>query len=162
MEKTEVKIQNAQGDQKKTRRKESCESHVLKHLKDNSKWILLAVVFDLLHYNIYPLFDEHLHLYIYDSSQSIAFLFYIYAIYRLIPKELIIMSVVTSTWLWFSVGDVFNVVYNYNAVNEVRLDNIFLVFNVIMLCYKFRGYLYLQWEIFKFNLKIDRYEGVLA
>jgi len=162
MELKEVKTQSVLVDQKKTRKKESCESHVLKHLKKQSKWILVAVVFDLLHYNIYPWFDEQLHLYVYDSTQSIAFLFYIYAIYKLIPDKLVIMHVIMSMWLWFSIGDVFNVVYNYNAVNEIRLENILLLVNTIMLCYKFRDYLYLQWAIFEVNLKIDKYEGVLA
>ena len=163
MEKTVKTVQktvNVQGDQKKIRKKESCENHVLKHLKKQSKWIIVAVVFDLIHYNLYPLFNKDLHLYIYDSSQSIAFLFYIYAIYKLIPNQLVFMQVLLTSWLWFSIGDVVNVVYNYNAVNELRLDNVFLFITVLQLSYKFRNNLYLYLEVFRFNLKVEKYETV--
>ena len=57
--KTELKNVIVQGDQRRTRKKENCESLVLNHLQKNSKWVIIAVIFDLIQYNIYPLFDEY-------------------------------------------------------------------------------------------------------
>jgi len=149
-----------QEDQKKTRKKENCENHVLRHLQKNSKWVIVAIIFDLIQYNIYPLFDEYLHLYIYDSCQSVAFLFYIYAIYRLIPEDLTTMHLILNAWLWFSVGDVINVVYDYNSIQKFNFDNLFLMFSVLQLSYKFKNNLHLNLEFLRFNLKIQRYEQV--
>jgi len=120
---------------------------LVKHLQKQSKWILIAFIFDLIHYNIYPLFNEDSQLYVYDASQSIAFLFYIYAIYKLIPEELILMHFITSAWLWFSIGDVFNVVYNTGAIQGLRLENWCLLFNILVFSYKFRYELLLRLEI---------------
>ena len=158
--KMEVKNVIEQDDQKKTRKKENCENHVLKHLQKNSKWVIVAIIFDLIQYNIYPLFDVYLHLYIYDSCQSLAFLFYIYAIYKLIPEDLTTMHLILNAWLWFSVGDVINVVYDYNSIKKFNFDNLFLMFSVLQLCYKFRNNLYLNLEFLRFNLKIQRYEQI--
>jgi len=158
--KTELKNVIVQGDQRRTRKKENCESLVLNHLQKNSKWVIIAVIFDLIQYNIYPLFDEYLHLYIYDSCQSVAFLFYIYAIYKLVPNDLMIMHLLLTAWLWFSIGDVLNVVYNYESANGFNFDNLFLMFSVLQLCYKFRNNLHLHLEVLRFNLKIERYEKV--
>ena len=149
-----------QEDQKKTRKKENCENHVLRHLQKNSKWVIVAIIFDLIQYNIYPLFDEYLHLYIYDSCQSVAFLFYIYAIYRLIPEDLTTMHLILNAWLWFSIGDVINVVYDYNSIQKFNFDNLFLMFSVLQLSYKFKNNLHLNLEFLRFNLKIQRYEQV--
>ena len=149
-----------QEDQKKTRKKENCENHVLRHLQKNSKWVIVAIIFDLIQYNIYPLFDEYLHLYIYDSCQSVAFLFYIYAIYRLIPEDLTTMHLILNAWLWFSIGDVINVVYDYNSIKKFNFDNLFLMFSVLQLSYKFKNNLHLNLEFLRFNLKIQRYEQV--
>jgi len=149
-----------QEDQKKTRKKENCENHVLRHLQKNSKWVIVAIIFDLIQYNIYPLFDEYLHLYIYDSCQSVAFLFYIYAIYRLIPEDLTTMHLILNAWLWFSVGDVINVVYDYNSIQKFNFDNLFLMFSFLQLSYKFKNNLHLNLEFLRFNLKIQRYEQV--
>jgi len=161
-EKTEVKTVIEQVDHQKRKKVESSESLVLNHLKNNSKWIILACVFDLIHYNIYPLFEEHLHIYIYDSTQSIAFLLYIYAIYKLIPEKLLIMHLLLTSWLWFSIGDVLNVVYNYGSTQEYNFDNLFLMFTVLQISYKFRHNILLNLEVLRFNLKIERYEGVLV
>lgn len=158
--KMEVKNVIEQDDQKKTRKKENCENHVLKHLQKNSKWVIVAIIFDLIQYNIYPLFDVYLHLYVYDSCQSLAFLFYIYAIYKLIPEDLTTMHLILNAWLWFSVGDVINVVYDYNSIKKFNFDNLFLMFSVLQLCYKFRNNLYLNLEFLRFNLKIQRYEQI--
>ena len=149
-----------QEDQKKTRKKENCENHVLRHLQKNSKWVIVAIIFDLIQYNIYPLFDEYLHLYIYDSCQSVAVLFYIYAIYRLIPEDLTTMHLILNAWLWFSIGDVINVVYDYNSIQKFNFDNLFLMFSVLQLSYKFKNNLHLNLEFLRFNLKIQRYEQV--
>lgn len=119
---------------------------LVKHLQKQSKWILIAFIFDLLHYNIYPLFAEN-QLYVYDATQSIAFLFYIYAIHKLIPKELMLMHFVTGAWLWFSIGDVFNVVYNANALQDLRLENWCLLLNVFMFSYKFNDEMLLKYRI---------------
>jgi hypothetical protein len=156
----ERRKQKEQDDHLRKKKEEKCENHVLKHLQKQSKWVLVAIVFDLIHYNIYPIFPEELQLYVYDSTQSIAFLFYIYAIYKIIPKQLMLMHFILSAWVWFSLGDVFNVVYNYNAVNEIRFENYCLLLNILMMCYKFREHLYLQYAILLFNLKIERNEGL--
>lgn len=158
--KMEVKNVIEQDDQKKTRKKENCENHVLKHLQKNSKWVIVAIIFDLIQYNIYPLFDVYLHLYVYDSCQSLAFLFYIYAIYKIIPEDLTTMHLILNAWLWFSIGDVINVVYDYNSIKKFNFDNLFLMFSVLQLCYKFRNNLYLNLEFLRFNLKIQRYEQI--
>ena len=151
---------NEQGNHQKIRKNVNSENLVLDHLQKNSKWVIVAAVFDLIHYNIYPVFEEHLHLYIYDSCQSVAFLLYIYAIYKLIPKNLVIMHVLLTAWLWISVGDVLSIVYNYNATQEFNFDNLFLMFTILQICYKFRNNLHLHLEVLRFNLKIERYEKV--
>lgn len=158
MEVKKQKILNVQEDHQRIRKNANSENHVLDHLQKSSKWIILAVVFDLIHYNIYPLFEEHLHLYIYDSCQSVAFLLYIYAIYKLIPEKLAIMHVLLTAWLWVSVGDVLNIVYNYKSTQEFDFDNLFLMVTILQICYKFRNNLYLHLEVLRFNLKIERYE----
>jgi hypothetical protein len=137
-------------DLQKRKKVESYVSHesVVNHLQRQSKWVLIAFIFDLLHYNIYPLFAEGQQLYIYDATQSIAFLFYIYAIHKLIPKELMLMHFVTGAWLWFSVGDVFNVVYNADALQDLRFENWCLLLNVFMFSYKFNDELLLRYRIY--------------
>ena len=132
-------------------------------LKQCSKYVILAFIFDYVHYDLWGFFPDPLQVYVYDSSQSIAFLLYIYAICKFFDKDNTpIMYAICTTWLWFSVGDAFTMVYFHKTLEGLRIEYYCMWFNVIMLCYKFRGYLYLQWEIFKFNLKIDRYEGVLV
>ena len=144
--------QKEQEDHQRKRKVESYENQdLVKHLQKQSKWILLAFIFDLIHYNIYPLFSEDSQLYVYDSTQAIAFLFYIYAIYKLIPKQLMLMHFITSAWLWFSIGDVFNVVYNTDYVN---LENWCLLFNLILFAFKFRYELLLRIEILLCYTKI--------
>ena len=50
--KTELKNVIVQEDQRRTRKKENCENLVLNHLQKNSKWVIIAVIFDLIQYNI--------------------------------------------------------------------------------------------------------------
>ena len=78
----------------------------------------------------------------------------------MIPGDLIIMHLLLTAWLWFSVGDVLNVVYNYESTKEFNFDNLFLMFSVLQLCYKFRNNLHLHLEVLRFNLKIETYEKV--
>jgi len=138
-------VQIEQEDHQKRRKVGNLENQdLVKHLQKQSKWVLIAFIFDLIHYNIYPLFPEDSQIYVYDASQSIAFLFYIYAIYKLIPKELMLMHFITSAWFWFSVGDVFNVVY---GLEGVRLENWCLLLNLLLFAYKFKDELLLRIEI---------------
>ena len=138
-------VQIEQEDHQKRRKVGNLENQdLVKHLQKQSKWVLIAFIFDLIHYNIYPLFPEDSQIYVYDASQSIAFLFYIYAIYKLIPKQLMLMHFITSAWLWFSVGDVFNVVY---GLEGVRLENWCLLLNLLLFAYKFKDELLLRIEI---------------
>jgi len=163
-EKQELKKRIVQKELEHLQKRRKVENYanldLVNHLQRKSKFVIFAIIFDLLHYNIYPLFDEGLQLYVYDSTQSIAFLFYIYAIYKLIPKELVLMHFILGAWLWFSIGDVFNVVYVSNGLDGLRLENWLLLFNVSVFSYKFRDELYLRWEILRFNLNMERYEGV--
>ena len=140
-------------------RRKKAESYVnheslLNHLKKQSKWVLIAFIFDLIHYNIYPLFAEDSQMYVYDATQSIAFLFYIYAIHKLIPKELMLMHFITGAWLWFSVGDVFNVVYDADVLKGIRFENWCLLLNVFMFSYKFNNELLLRYNIYRCWFKL--------
>ena len=140
---------------RKRKKVERCVNlDLVDHLQSNSKYIILAILFDVIHYNIYPLFDEGVQLWVYDSTQSIAFLFYIYAIYKIIPKQLLMVHFILSTWLWFSIGDVFNVVYNVNNTIGFRLENLLLLFNLFIFGYKFRKELYLRLEILICRFKL--------
>jgi len=138
---------------------------VRQRLLQSSKYVVLGIVFDFVHYDFWGWFPEHLHTYIYDSSQSIAFLLYIYAIYDIFSRFKNIVPVMyglISMWLWFSIGDAFTMVYANKTLEGLRIEYYCLAGNILILCYKFRDYLYLQWAIFEVNLKIDKYEGVLA
>jgi len=148
-------IQKELVDLQKRKKAERCESPRLeRHLKRNFKFVLLAFIFDFVHYNIYPFFDEGSQLYVYDATQSIAFLFYIYAIYKLIPKQYIMYQFILSSWLYFSLGDVFNVVYNANTVIGLQLENVCLLFNLFVFSYKFRHELYLRYNILMCKAKL--------
>ena len=153
MEKWELRKQQKQivqieQEDHQRRRKEGnlgkVDSQVVQKLKQSSKYVLLAFIFDLFHYSLWEYFPEDSQIYVYDASQSIAFLFYIYAIYKLIPKQLMLMHFITSAWLWFSVGDVFNVVY---ALEGIRLENWCLLLNLLLFAYKFKDELLLRYEI---------------
>jgi hypothetical protein len=93
-------------------------------------------------------------LYVYDTSQSVAFLLYIYAIYKLVPEQLMLMHFITSAWLWFSIGDVFNMVYNADAIESIRFENWLLLFNVFLFSYKFKYELLLKYEILLYAFKL--------
>ena len=148
-------VQKELVDLLKRKKDERCENPKLeRHLKRNFKFIIIAFLFDFVHYNIYPLFAEGSQLYVYDATQSIAFLFYIYAIYKLIPKQYVMYQFILSCWLWFSLGDVFNVVYNTNLVTGFSLENVCLLFNVFVFSYKFRYELYLRCNILICRLKL--------
>ena len=78
-----------------------CTSQESQHQNQNQKnkvyhFLIIAILFDFLHYNIYPLFAEGLQYYIYNCTQSIAFLLYIYVIYLFIPKERLLMHFVIN------------------------------------------------------------------
>lgn len=145
-----ITVQKELVDLQRRKKVESYVSHesLLNHLKRSSKWVLIAFIFDLIHYNIYPLFAEDSQLYVYDATQSIAFLFYIYAIHKLIPKELMLMHFITGAWLWFSIGDVFNVVYDADVLEGIRFENWCLLLNVFMFSYKFNNELLLRYNIY--------------
>ena len=166
MERTEVRNLKEWAHLQRKRKVESLENqecqNLIQKLKQSSKYIIFAIVFDYFHYSLWEKFPEHLQLYVYDSSQSLAFLFYIYAIFKMIPKKLMVMYSIVSMWLWFSIGDVVAMVYSNKTIETIPFEYYCLYFNIVMLCYKFRDYLYLQWEIFRFNLKIDGYEGILV
>ncbi len=72
------------------------------------------------------------------------------------------MHLLLTSWLWFSIGDVLNVVYNYKSMQEYNFDNLLLMFTVLQISYKFRHNILLNLEVLRFNLKIERYEGVLV
>ena len=97
---------------KKAESLERVECQVVQKLKQSSKFVIFAIVFDYFHYSLWELFPEAQQIYIYDSTQSLAFLFYVYAIYKMIPEQLQIMNAVCSMWLWFSVGDCITIIYS--------------------------------------------------
>jgi hypothetical protein len=156
MEKWELKRQRKQIVQKelvhlRKKRKEGCcenqDSRVVQKLKNSSKYILFAFVFDLCHYSLWEYFPEPQQLHIYDVSQSLAFLFLYYAIYKMTPKELPIIHSIASLWLWFSVGDCFTMVYTEKSISSIPFEYYCLWLNLLMLSYKFKDELYLRYEI---------------
>jgi hypothetical protein len=148
-------VQKEQEDHQRKRKVGNLENQdLVKHLQKQSKWVLIAFIFDLFHYNIYPLFSQDSQLYVYDTSQSVAFLLYIYAIYKLVPEQLMLMHFITSAWLWFSIGDVFNMVYNADAIESIRFENWLLLFNVFLFSYKFKYELLLKYEILLYAFKL--------
>ena len=132
---------------------------LVNHVISNFKYVVVAIIFDLLHYNIYPFFEEAYQVHIYDSSQSMAFLLYIYALYKVIPKEIIIAHFVLSTWLWYSIGDVINVVYELNHPG-LKLENILLLLNFLIFTYKFRSQMSLRIDIFICEIKLVLHERI--
>ena len=130
-------------------------------LKQSSKYVLIAIGFDFIHYDLWSLFPEELHLYIYDATQSLSFLLYIYAIYKFFRKEETpIMYSVLSMWLWFSVGDCLTMVYGSKTIEGMRIEYYCLYLNLFVLSYKFRNYIYFYIELMRFNLKVEKYETV--
>ena len=88
-----------------------------------------------------------------------AFLLYIYALYKVIPKEIIIAHFVLSTWLWYSIGDVINVVYELNHPG-LKLENILLLLNFLIFTYKFRSQMSLRIDIFICEIKLVLHERI--
>lgn len=111
-------------------------------------------MFDFIHYNIYPLFAEDIQLYVYDATQSITFLLYIYAIYKLIPKQFLTMHFITCAWLWFSVGDTASIIYDSKTLEYFDLEHVCLFINVLIFSYKFYDELYLRYEILMCRFKL--------
>ncbi len=127
-------------------------------LKQLSKYIIFAFLFDYIHYDLWVFFPEHLQLYAYDATQSLAFLFYIYAVYKLfyLFKEYTpIMYAISSLWLWFSVGDVVTIIYSTKTLEALQLEHCCMGLNMFVLSYKYRDNLRLYFELFRFNLNID-------
>lgn len=127
-----------------------CTSQESQYQNQSNKvyyFLIIAILFDFLHYNIHPLFVEDLQYYIYNCTQSISFLLYIYVIYLFVPKERLLMHFIINSWLWFSVGDVIEIVYDSKEVNFLNMEHIALFFSVLFFCYKFRKQLYLEIRI---------------
>jgi len=143
-----------------------CTSQEFQYQNQNQKnkvyhFLIIAILFDFLHYNIYPLFAEGLQYYIYNCTQSIAFLLYIYVIYLFIPKERLLMHFVISSWLWFSIGDVIEIVYNSKEINFLNMEHITLMISVLLFCYKFHKQLYLELKILGVGLKLAVWKSIL-
>lgn len=124
-------------------------------------FLIIAILFDFLHYNIYPLFAEEIQYYIYNCTQSIAFLLYIYVIYLFIPKERLLMHFVINSWLWFSIGDVIEIVYNSKEVDFLNMEHIALFVSVLLFCYKFNKQLYLELKILGIGFKLALWKSIL-
>ena len=105
--------------------------------------------------------NKHLASLLLHSTQSLAFLFYVYAIYKMIPEQLQIMNAVCSMWLWFSVGDCITIIYSSKTLDSIPLEYYCLYFNIILIAYKFRHNIYFYIELMRFNLKVEKYETVL-
>jgi hypothetical protein len=91
---------------------------------------------------LWGLFPEPSQLYVYDSSQSLSFLLYIYVIYKLVSlfeAEIPIIYAICSLWLWFSVGDVITIVYSVKTIEALKLEYCCMSFNLFALLYKYRG-----------------------
>ena len=143
-----------------------CTSQESQYQNQNQKnkvyhFLIIAILFDFLHYNIYPLFAEGLQYYIYNCTQSIAFLLYIYVIYLFIPKERLLMHFVINSWLWFSIGDVIEIVYNSKEVDFLNMEHITLMISVLIFCYKFHKQLYLELKILGVGLKLAVWKSIL-
>lgn len=150
-------VQKEQEDHQRKRKVGNYVNHdslLVQKLKQSSKYVLIAFIFDCVHYSLWEYFPEDSQLYVYDASQSVAFLLYIYAIHKLIPEQLMLMHFITSAWLWFSIGDVFNMVYNADAIESIRFENWFLLFNVFLFSYKFKYELLLKYEILLYAFKL--------
>lgn len=124
-------------------------------------FLIIAILFDFLHYNVHPLFAEDLQYYIYNCTQSITFLLYIYVIYLFVPKERLLMHFIINSWLWFSVGDVIEIVYNSKEVNFLNMEHIALFISVLIFCYKFNKQLYLEFKILWVGLKLAVWKSIL-
>ena len=71
------------------------------------------------------------------------------------------MHFVINSWLWFSIGDVIEIVYNSKEVDFLNMEHIALFVSVLLFCYKFNKQLYLELKILGIGFKLALWKSIL-